>query len=81
MYLCLVDQFVPCSFIMYVCLSFASKVHYSLTKCLILDLIVCQQDNTSELLTEIDANFVHFDIVSFVTYLVPNPLEFSLIQA
>ena len=46
-----------------------------------MDLTFSQQDNTSELLTEIDANFVHFDIVSFVTYLVPNPLEFSLIQA
>ena len=63
---------------MYDCLLFASKVHYSLTKCLILDLTFSQQDNTSELLTEIDANFVHFDIVSFVTCLVPNPLEFSL---
>lgn len=52
-----------------------------LLKCLILDLTISQQDNTSELLTEIDANFVYFDIVSFVTYLVPNPLEFSLIQA
>lgn len=62
-------------------INFASKVHYSRTKCLILDLTFSQQDNTSELLTEIDANFVHFDIVSFVTYLVPNPLEFSLIQA
>lgn len=31
----------------------------------IMNVFVFPQDNASELLTEIDASFVHFDIVSF----------------